>query len=356
MAIFASRIGLKPLAAFCRRFATSLSAGLDILGTVEREATSHAPRDLRHQMALIHHDVRISGLSFAEAVANTGSFFPPVFRELVAVGEETGQLPETLRRLADNFEYRIRMRRTLLAGSFWPLLQGAAALFIISMIILVQGFLPKDANGNEVDLLQLGLSGMDGFLIYWAVVGVAVFLLFLLGRAVMRGAFWTRPLQKILLRIPVLGTFLEAVAMGNLAWSLSLTMNTSLDLRRSIPLSLNATNNAQYKEVIPEIVEGATSGLSLYESFSDTHAFPGEFLDVLQVGEESGQLPEAMHNFSERCRETAETLLHRLAIIGGVMVAMLIGGLILLVIFRMLSATLFPYFETINELSKPGAR
>ncbi|MDA7978523.1 MAG: type II secretion system F family protein [Pirellulales bacterium] len=352
MAIFSARAGDKQMASFSRRMATSLSAGLDIHSVVEREAHSHAPRELRQQAQLISDDLRHNGATFGEAVLNTGSYFPPIFRELVQVGDETGHLPETLRRLADNFDTRIHMRRTMIAGCFWPLLQFVIALFVVSLIILIQGFLPSQ-TGAGIDLLGFGLSGMSGFCIYWAIVCAMAAALYLVARAIMRGLLWTRPLQSLLLKIPVVGTFLESVAMSNLAWAMGLTFNTGLDVRRSIPLSLNATNNALYSEAAPEIADNAASGLSLYDSFRDARVFPGEFLDVLRAGEESGQIPEAMTNFSQRCQETAETLLKRLAIFGGVMVWVLISMLILLVIFRLVMQTFYPYINMINELSQP---
>ncbi len=353
MAIFESRISDKQLAALSRRMCTALLAGLDVVGVVEREMTSHAPRDVRQQLSTVYDGVR-NGVTFADAIRSTGNYFPPLFRELVAVGDETGHLPETLRRVAENVETRITMKRTLLAASFWPLIQLAGALFVVSLIILVQGLLTA-ADGSEIDLLGIGLSGFSGFVIYWLLVAAAGTVFFFVLRAIMRGMLWTRPLQKLLLRVPVVGTFLEAVAMGNLAWAMSLTFNTGLDVRKAIPLSLNATNNALYKEPIDDIVDTAAHGRSLYDSFSYSSVFPGEFLDVLRVGEESGQLPEAMANLSERCRETAETLLKRLAIIGGFFIWMAIIGLILLVIIRLAITVLVPYYQTVNELSQPGA-
>lgn len=354
MGIFEARISEKQLAAFSRRVSTALIAGLDTMGVVEREMNSHASSDLKHRLRLVYDDLRHNGQTFADAIDATGDYFPPVFRELVHVGEETGQLPETLRRLAENFETRIRMRRLMLATSFWPIIQLVLALFVVSMIILVQDFL-TDATGNKLDLLQIGLTGVSGFMIFWLIVAAIGGVLYFVIRAVMRGLLWVRPLQLLLLRIPVIGTLLEAVAMGNLAWAMSLTFNTGLDVRRAIPLSLNATNNSLYTQVSDDVVDTAVSGLSLYDAFSYTHVFPGEFLDVLRVGEDSGQLPEAMANFSERCRETAEALMKRLAVIGGIGIWVVIVGIILLFVFRLVMVTIFPYYQTVNELSQPGA-
>ncbi len=353
--LFEARINEKQLAAFCRRVSTSLMAGLDTLGVVERELNSHASRDLKQQLRTIYDDLRHNGATFADAIDQTGSYFPPIFRKLVRVGEETGHLPETLRRLSENFETRIRMRRVMLTASFWPLIQLAGALFVISMLILVQGFLPADANGNEIDLLGFGLSGMSGFVIFWLIVAAIAAFLFVLMKAVARGMFWVRPLQLVLLKIPVVGTFLEAVSMGNLAWAMSLTFNTGLDVRTSIPLSIDATNNSLYMQATDEVVEMAVGGQSLYDAFAYTHVFPGEFLDVLRVGEDSGQLPEAMAKFSERCQETAEELLKRLAVIGGFIIWGIIICIILFFLFRLVMTTIFSYYQTVNELSQPGA-
>jgi type II secretory pathway component PulF len=132
-----------------------------------------------------------------------------------------------------------------------------------------------------------------------------------------------------------------------------LTLNTSLDLRRALPLCLRSTQNSYYIDQTDAIVSAAVSGHELCEAFAATRVFPGDFLDAMEVGERSGQLPESMARLADEYREQAKRMMHMIAVAGGFAVAMLVALIIIGVIFMMLSRTLFPYYQQIQELTEP---
>ena len=89
---FSPRITLKPLASLCRRLGTSLEAGIDIRTVLSREAQrAHGPLSRR---LLTVSDAIDQGHSLAGAFALTDDFFPPLFHEMIGLGEETGHLEE----------------------------------------------------------------------------------------------------------------------------------------------------------------------------------------------------------------------------------------------------------------------
>ncbi len=111
MFFFSSRISSKQLAAFCRRMATSLSAGVDIRRTTVREADM-ARGPAKHRMETIR-DAVGRGESLASAIDATGEFFPSLFRQLVAVGEQSGHTAEVFKQLADHYEHQVSLRRSI---------------------------------------------------------------------------------------------------------------------------------------------------------------------------------------------------------------------------------------------------
>jgi type IV pilus assembly protein PilC len=348
--MFDPRSSHQELSQLCRRLGTALGAGVDIRRVWEREGQGHGSNILRARMLRIS-DELIRGKSLTEALKVTGSYFPPLLHEMVAVGEQTGNLAEVLLSLADHYDHQVQMRRAFLSSITWPMFQLFAALGIIGLLIWIMGFLPKP-GGKQIDVLGLGLAGESGLLIYLCFLAAVAGAGYWVFQAMRRGMLWTRGLQRLLLKIPVFGRFLEILALSRMAWTMHLTLNTSLDLRAALPLCLRSTHNSRYTDAIGQIVNDAVSGRALYEAFAASGVFPGDFLDAIDVGERSGRLPESMGHLAEQYRDQARRMMHQLTVAGGFAVGALVGLIILGVIFMMLRQTLFPYYDTLQELTR----
>jgi type IV pilus assembly protein PilC len=119
-----------------------------------------------------------------------------------------------------------------------------------------------------------------------------------------------------------------------------------MDLRRVVPLALRATGNDHYIQHSDQIVADIAAGQPIHVAFAGSRAFPIEFLDALEVAEESGSLVESMGRLSNRYEEEAESAVRTLATIFGFAVGLLVMGIIVLMIFRLAGF----YLGTINSL------
>lgn len=282
----------------------------------------------------------------ADGLAQTGKFFPPLFVELVHVGEQTGQTAEIFRQLCENYEHQIQLRRTFLASIAWPMLQLGAAVCVIGLLIFILGIIPAPGGQERIDILGFGLMGPKGVAIYFTIVGGIAIGIFLLIQALRRGLIWTHPLQRLLLKIPAIGGCLRTMALARLAWTLHLTMETSLDTRKSLLLGLRSTNNVAFSGHCQQVVEDIDAGRGITDSFAATGAFPQDFLDALDVGERSGRLPESMAVLSRQYQEQAQSAMRTLTIFAGFAVWGLVAVIIIMMIFRIFSF----YLNTINDL------
>ena len=188
--LFSPRIKMRHLAGLCRRSATALGAGIDVRTVWAREAERTSGWATRGRLLTVSEAVH-RGESMAEALAATGDFFPPLFRELVAVGEQSGQLSEVFAQLADHYEGRLQLRRVFLGAIAWPMIELAAAVVVIGFLIWIMGVI-----GHGIDPLGFGLVGNAGLMIYIAFLATVGVLFFLILEAVRRGLVWTRPIQR----------------------------------------------------------------------------------------------------------------------------------------------------------------
>jgi type II secretory pathway component PulF len=341
--ILTARIGLSELARLCHRLGTAVDAGIDVRKMFQREAEGRVPTSLRKRLADVAARVA-RGTSVSEALAATGGYFPPLFHEMVQIGEESGRLGEVLTQLRDHYEHQLKMRRDFLASITWPVFQLAAAISVIGLLILVMGWI-SSSTGNTVDILGLGLVGTRGLAIYLGILAVIAGGIALLIHSVGRGLFWTRPLQYAILQIPALGPCLRTLALARMAWTMYVTMDSGMELKRSLPLSLRSTGNARFYDHADEVVRAVLGGTEISHALTATGAFPRDFLDTLEVGEHSGRIPESMAILSRQYQDQARRAMGVLNVIGGFLVWACVAVIIILMIFRL---AMF-YIGTLNE-------
>jgi type II secretory pathway component PulF len=332
---FEPRFSIKNLAPLCRRMSTQLAAGVDVRRAWQREAEiaqSTNRRPLRKISAAIDR-----GDSMAEAINATGEFFPALFRELVDVGEQGGQTAEVFRQLGGHYDHLLELRRNFRSAITWPVIQFSFALTVVGLLIWVMGLLAGKDGKPAFDMLGLGLYGTSGLIKYCTFLGCIAAAAGFMWYAVRKGVLWTRPLQSLLMRTPKLGHALETLSMSRLCWSLYVTFESGMDLRRALDLALRSTRNFQYSSQFDAIWQSIRGGNTLHEALEGTRVFPREFLDSIEVGERSGRMSQTLSLLSEQYQEEARLALKMLTQIAGFAVWVLVAILVVSLIFRIVN-------------------
>ncbi len=148
----------------------------------------------------------------------------------------------------------------------------------------------------------------------------------------------------------MVGAALKTLALARFTWALQLLFDTPMDLRKALPLALDATANDFYSRHGPEVASAITRGMTITGALAATGAFPSDLLDAIAVGEQAGSLVETMRRQAEDYQQRAATAMSLLAQMLGYVVWALVATLIIVLIFRIFSS----YVDTINNLSKPG--
>ena len=265
-------------------------------------------------------------------------FFPPLVKGMIQVGEMAGRLDEAFLRMADHYERQISLRRTFLAGIAWPMLQLVAALAVIGFLIWVMGALGDSLtglDGKPVDFLGLGLRGNSGLMIYVSgVAGIAI-CGFLMYKAATAGASSFRPLQRVMMSLPIIGTSIRTLALSRMAWTLAVTTNTSMDAVSCITLAIRNAQNVVFAGTIQPITTIIGQGRPMAEALRATGEYPSEFVDAVEVGEDTGQLSEAMQRMSLHYEDRAKAALATLSVFAGFAVWGLVAAFIVFVIIRL---------------------
>lgn len=344
--LFAPRIHLKAIAQLCHRLATATNAGIQDrkIWADEAERGSRAQRvaaaTIRDQLAI--------GTSITDALSHTGEFYPPLFRQMLEVGEVSGRLGEIYKRLARHYDRVLASRRAFVGRLSWPLMQLGIALFVIGVLIYVLGMLPinQTAAGPQVDTLGWGMVGTRGLLKYLSILLFLSIVLLLFFQAIVRGVGWTRVMQRMLTQLPVIGGAFKTLALARFTWAMQLVLDTPLDIRKALVLALNSTGNDYFACHAAGLVHSIDQGRSITQSLAIAGVFPTDLLDAIEVGEQSGRLVETMERQAIEYEERSATAISILAQFAGYVIWLLVAAFIIMMIFRLFGS----YMKTLESV------
>jgi type II secretory pathway component PulF len=345
-----ARISTGSLIKLCHRVGTAVRSGIDARRVWEMEER-HASGSLKAALGLIRSRVGEGG-QIAEAMHAQNGYFPPMFVQMVAVGEQTGKLDEVLLRLAEHYEHLTSMKRTFWFSIAWPLFELVFAVLVIGLVIAVTGWLNSRPGAEDVDLLGWGLTGTSGAIIWFMFVGL--FATAIVGGVYALNRGWLGPKPVLVaMRIPILGKCFEAFALSRLTWALALALDSGMDARRAVELSIRAAQNPYYETSLARVTGGIRANKQFHESFRDAEVFPDDFLHQLEAAELAGATTESLLRLAKEYEGRARTAMNIITGIATVAVVALVFGIIIFAIFSM---AMF-YINTINDavrMSEPG--
>lgn len=329
---------LSSLIELCRVLRHYTSAGLTVVDVFRKQAEKGGAA-IRPVAARITADLE-DGSSLGDALEKQTHEFPPIFLAMARVGEQTGMLAEVCGELEKFFLRQRELWQRFLAGIAWPVFQFIAATFILSGLIWFLGQIPINAKGAQYDPLGLGLIGTSGALIFFFTIWGTIFLLWLgqfLMRRTLAGQTWV---DRFLLRVPVLGPCIQALAMTRFCMSLSLTTESGMSISKALRLSLRASGNAAFAGAAKEAGATVRRGDEIHEALSGSGLFPDDFLHIFNVAEESGTISEVMKQQANHYSEEASRRMGTLTMIAAGVVWFTVAATIIVAIFRLYASYL----------------
>lgn len=308
----ARTMGLTACAAFCRRFGTSLRAGVDIVSLVNTEQRNG---DSKHQavMAKVSEGI-MGGHQLAESMVRADPhYFPPLLISMIRLGEHTGRLERTLLQMADHYQHAVTTRRTFLMSISWPAFQLIIAILAIGFLIWLLGILKPAAGGEMFDTLGWGLRGNSGVIIYFCIVALVFGFLALAMQAVRKNWFNLQSAVPIAYLIPKLGPSIQTITLARFTWTLSMALDAGLDPSRSVGLALDSTDSEYYRSEKPKAQKAIQNGQTLAESIDATGIFPKDFINALEVAEMSGTDAESLGFLAAEYDQRAKLAIRTLA-------------------------------------------
>ena len=305
------KVKLETFLIFNQQFLTLIRAGLPILGSLELLARRQKDQNFRMQLEDVVQRVK-TGESISAAFEAQGGF-PLVYTTTLLAGERSGNLEEVLQRFLDFQRVSLTFRKKLKASLIYPalLIVMVIALFIFLITFVVPRFAQLyDQLGTHLPalttfLLQLGSYAQHYGLYVGAVVAVV---LFLLSRWIKTDA-GASTVDRIRISIPVVGGVWLKYQVGLFSRTLSTLLTGGLPLVPSLETSARAIDSKQIGAAVFRSVDTVREGKGLSASLQATRVFPELAVEMMEVGESTGALPQMLNSVAEFFEEDVQTSL-----------------------------------------------
>ena len=333
------RVTEKDITFFTRQLATMLRAGVPLLQSFDIVARGHA--NARFSRLVMDVKSRVeAGTSLSQAFREHPAHFDNLYCNLVGAGETSGMLDGILDRLATYKEKILAIKGKIKSALFYPISVVCVAVLVVWVIMVwvIPAFKSVFSSfGADLPMPTLMVMAMSDFVVTWwwlmaAIIAGAVFAFFSLHR---RSATFRLGLDRISLKIPIIGQILEKATIARWTRTLQTMFAAGVPLVESLDAVAGASGNAVYAAATRRIQTEVSTGTSLTNAMTNTKRFPSMVLQMTQIGEESGSLDNMLGkiaDFYEREVDDAVAALSSLlepiiivflgVIIGGLVVAM----------------------------------
>jgi type II secretory pathway component PulF len=271
------------------RLSQLTAAGVPLTGALEMIERNPSVRSDRVQVRRVLERLR-QGHTFSGSLPSAGQWLPAFDIALLQAGEQSGRLPECFRLLSRHYAGHAQLARDLMANLAYPVLLLHAAVFLFP---LPQLFL----SGN----LGSYLGQTVGVLLPFYAAGVLV-LFALQGR---HGEAWRAWMERLLKRVPLLGSARRAQALSHLSSALEALINAGVRIVEAWQIAALASGSPAMRRVVSGWMPALEAGRTPAELVAESPLFPEVFANLYGTGEVSGRLDESLLNLSRYYREEA---------------------------------------------------
>jgi general secretion pathway protein F len=338
LGLFAVRLSSKQLALFTRQLASLMvvSPLEETLRTISRQTEKAKARTI---LANVHAGV-VEGLPLAEAMRREEPSFPPVYRAMIAAGENSGSLPNIANRLADLLEKQGQVRGKILAALAYPIVLSIVALAVVSglMISVVPRVVEQfDNAAAQLPLLTRIVIGISRFLAswWWAILLAGAGALALFVRGLRQPAFRYR-FDSMVLRIPFIGRLVRDVHAAALARTLATMIEARLPLVDGLRLAARTISNTVQRRALEEITEKVRAGGSLSSALREAGTFPPLLVYLAASGEAAGQLGAMLERAADYLEREFESFTSAAMALLEPAIIIVMGGMVATIILAIL--------------------
>jgi general secretion pathway protein F len=342
------RISPLDLALATRQLSTLVGAGVPLVQALSALTEQVENTRLKGVIARVRDRVN-EGATLADAMAQAGPF-EDLYVGMVRAGEAGGALEQVLDRLADYLEGQVRLRNKVTSIMIYPAIMLGFAILVVAVLVTV--VLPQITEllaslNRPLPWFTKAIIAVSHFARnwWWAITLGAI--AFGAGfRALARTASGRERIDRLKLRLPIVGRTVRLVAISRFTRTLSTLLAGGIPIVRSLDISKHVANNVVLGRAIEAAKDSVTEGASLAQPLRASGEFPPVVVHMVEVGERSGELEAMLEKVAQTYEEQVETSVSRLTALLEPLLILLMVGIVIVII----AATLVPLLDVTTSL------
>lgn len=343
-------VSAKDLAVFTRQFSVMIDAGLPLVQCLEILGTQQENKTFAKILQQTRMDVE-GGATLADAMRKHPKAFDELFVNMIAAGEAGGILDTILKRLAVYIEKSVKLKSQVKGAMVYPVAVISIAGIVIAVILwkVIPTFASMfEGLGAQLPLpTRIVIAASNWFvrLLPFLVVGI-VALVFAFRRyyATHNGR---RTIDRIILKMPVLGLIMRKIAVARFCRTLSTLVSSGVPILDGLEITARTAGNSIVEDAIMSVRKGVESGLTIAQPLKESQVFPPMVVQMIGVGEQTGALDAMLSKIADFYEEEVDqAVANLLTLMEPVMILFLgvtVGGIVI--------SMYLPLFDLISKLS-----
>jgi type II secretory pathway component PulF len=347
---------LQEMATFTQQMANLIKSGMPL--TVALHSMSHLEsKGIPKSVSVDLRQEVMEGRSLSDAMAMQPVIFSDLYINMVRAGEQSGSLVEVLRRMAAHFQQFAEVQSKFKSAMIYPAIVcsfGVVLIAIFIMFILPQFMNMFQGFGIALPLpTRILMAFSKGVTNVWVLLGVGlgvavIGILVVKFRASESGR---RKIDEWQMKAPIFGKVVKLNLFGQFARTLSTLLQNGVPVLTALKITEQVMPNVLVKEAVAKTREAVTDGKTIAQPLASSKIFPQLMVDLVKIGEDTGDVPGALANVAETYEGELQVSLR---VMTNLIEPIMIIGLALIV-GTLLSSVLLPMFKLIGSISSSGA-
>lgn len=293
---------LQELATFTQQLANLLKSGMPV--TVALHSMTHLQtKGISAEVSKGLRQEVMEGRSLSDAMSMQPVIFTDLYVNMVRAGEQSGALVDVLRRLGDHYERFAQVQSKFKSALIYPAFVAMVgiAIIVFFMVKLLPTFLTI-FEGMQVQLplmtrMLIGVS--HGFSRYWWLLGLIIVAAYVIFKRFQSTEDGKRKLDEWKMNAPVFGKVVQLNLFGQFARTLCTLLENGVPVLTALKITEQVMPNRIVREAIARTREEVTDGKTIAQPLERSKIFPQLMIDLLKIGEDSGDVPGALRNLAD---------------------------------------------------------
>ncbi len=340
---------LQELATFTTQLANLLKSGMPL--TVALNSMTHLEtRGIPAEVSRSLKQEVTEGRGLSDAMARQPRIFSDLYVNMVKAGESSGSLVEVLRRMAQHFQQFAEVQAKFKSAMIYPAMVICVGLLLVGFFMTFM--MPKFIdifNGFSIELplpTRMLIQIRHLFTNYWWLMGLVIMAIVVLIKRFQSSEAGSRQMDEWRMKLPVFGKVIQINLFGQFCRTLGTLLQNGVPVLTALKITEQVMPNVLIKGAIAKTREAVTDGKTLAQPLAQSKLFPQLMVDLVRIGEETGDVPGALNNLADTYESELQIALRVMSDLIGpmlIIVMSIIVGFLLLSIF-------LPLFRLISSI------